>query len=131
MFLVVLHAFSSSPLTLPVNVLGVPSQGHGWVVVCTGHSGGLPPWGVIVVAAPGSLGTQPPFATWALICLPWVVVPSSLSGGFLGRLPSSLQAGHQSSLYLPEWCSSLQVSAVFLSSNYPAVGRCPWRVLGL
>ena len=26
----------------------------------------LPPWGVIAVAAPGSWGTQPPFATWAL-----------------------------------------------------------------
>ena len=28
--------------------------------------GALPPWGVIAVAAPGPLGTQPPFATWAL-----------------------------------------------------------------
>ena len=29
--------------------------------------GALPPWGVIAVAAPGPLGTQLPFATWALI----------------------------------------------------------------
>ena len=26
----------------------------------------LPPWGVIEVAAPGFLGTKPPFATWTL-----------------------------------------------------------------
>ena len=36
---------------------------------------------------------------------------------------------HRSSLYLPEWHPSLQVSAVFLSSNYHTISRYPWKVL--
>jgi len=57
-------------------------------------------------------------------------VISGLSNGFhLDKLPSSPQARHRTSFYLPEWHSSLQVSAVFLSSNYPTISSYPWKVL--
>ena len=45
-------------------------RGGGWLVAAglwVGRSVGvLPPWGVIAVATPWSLGTQPPLAMWAL-----------------------------------------------------------------
>ena len=47
----------------------------------------------------------------------------------LTKLSSSPRARHWSSLYLPEWHSSLQISAVFLSSNYPTITSYPWKVL--
>ena len=63
-----------------------------------------------------------------LLYLPGSWFLPSLSSGFLDKLPSSLQARHQTSLYLPEWHSSLQVSAVFLSSKYPTISRYPLKV---
>ena len=57
--------------------------------------------------------------------LPGSLFLPSLSSGFLDKLPLSLQARHRSSLYLPEWHSSLQVSAGFLSSTYPTISRYP------
>ena len=45
-------------------------RGGGWLLVAglwVGRSVGvLLPWGVIAVATPWSLGTQPPLAMWAL-----------------------------------------------------------------